>query len=383
MKSLLILGRQPELGLAELESLYGAENMTVIGRGGALLNIDHEDVAFSRLGGSIKLAKVLTILEKTDWPSIEKYLVHTIPKHLEQQPEGKLRLGISTYGLSVSPDHLHTTSLKLKKVIKEMGKSVRFIPNKSAALNSAQVIHNKLTGLNGWELVLARFDDKTVLAQTIIEQDIEAYASRDQNRPMRDARVGMLPPKLAQILINLANPDNDATLLDPFCGTGVVLQEALLMGYRAYGSDLEPRMVEYSDKNLDWMFKIKLWNTEQGDATKHSWKHFDSVACETFLGKPLSSLPERYILDQIRQECDEIHEKFLKNIATQAKSGTRLCLAVPAWNTKYGFLHLKTLDLLDKLGYTRKSFVFASNEELIYHRPDQIVARELVILERK
>jgi hypothetical protein len=35
-------------------------------------------------------------------------------------------------------------------------------------------------------------------------QDIDAYAERDFERPMRDAFVGMLPPKLAQIMLNLA-----------------------------------------------------------------------------------------------------------------------------------------------------------------------------------
>ena len=82
-------------------------------------------------------------------------------------------------------------------------------------------------------------------------------------------------------------------------------------------------------------------------------------------------------------ECDDIHQKFLHNIGSQITPGTRLCLAVPAWSSKDNFLHLKTLDLLGKLGYTRKKFVHVRNEELIYHRPNQIVARELVVLEKK
>lgn len=64
--------------------------------------------------------------------------------------------------------------------------------------------------------------------RTSFVQDIESYTARDQARPMRDARVGMLPPKLAQIIINLALSNNDITeVLDPFCGTGVVLQEGI------------------------------------------------------------------------------------------------------------------------------------------------------------
>lgn len=399
MQSLVILGRQPALGLAELESLYGANTLRPIGREAACLDVPAADIQFSRLGGSIKLAKILTTLNTTNWQDIESYLTKTIPTHLQYVPEGKLRLGLSTYGLKVRPQEISATALRLKKLIKAEGRSVRIIPNKSAALNSAQVLHNQLTGPTGWELVLVRNSQQTVLAQTVAEQDIEAYAARDQNRPARDAKVGMLPPKLAQIIINLAHgtksnlyiEDRGDYLLDPFCGTGVLLQEAMLMDLPIVGTDIDPRMIEYSKANLEWLIDVTrsivppkgYYELAVGDATNHKWKISPTiVACETYLGKPLSSLPPRQILDKIMAECDEIHEKFLRNIGAQLQSGTRLCLAVPAWKTRSGFLHLKTLANLDKLGYTRKKFVHVRNEELIYHRPDQTVARELVVLEK-
>src|SRR6185503_10002944 len=102
-----------------------------------------------------------------------------------------------------------------------------------------------------------------LLAQTLFVQDIEAYGARDQARPARDARVGMLPPKLAQIMLNLsagplrASAEELARLrvLDPFCGTGVILQEALLMGYSVLGTDIDERMVDYSRRNIKWLFQ--------------------------------------------------------------------------------------------------------------------------------
>lgn len=397
MQSLVILGRQPALGLAELESLYGSECIRPIGRQAAILAIDPADIDFDRLGGSIKLARILHTLPTTSWHDIESYLTGAILTYIESTQNGKLKLGLSVYGLRVRAGDINATGLQLKKIIKASGRSVRVVPNKSAELNSAQVLHNQLTSPAGIEIVIARDGNKTIIARTIREQDIEAYAKRDQARPMRDAKVGMLPPKLAQIIINLsAKPsapesNRPQTILDPFCGTGVVLQEALLMGHRVHGSDLEPRMIEYSRKNINWLHKNHdyigtLLTLQQGDATTHQWPDapsIDSVACETYLGKPLSSLPPRQILDGIIAECDEIHEKFLRNIGAQLSPGTRLCLAVPAWKTKNGFLHLKTLDLLEKLGYTHIQFVHVRNEELIYHRPDQTVARELVILEKR
>jgi len=390
MKSLLLLGRQPALGLAELESLYGEAAIKHLRPNAALVDLPAQDINFERLGGSIKLATVLNVIPSTSWDKLEDYLAKTIPEHLQYVPEGKFKLGISVYGIHVNPRAIQASALRLKKIIKAEGRSVRIIPNKTPALNSAQVIHNQLTTETGWELVFYRDGDKTILALTKAEQNIDKYARRDQNRPYRDAKVGMLPPKLAQIIINLATGDmHRASVLDPFCGTGVVLQEALLMGYDVYGTDLEPRMIEYTKKNLDWLansFTLSSGLSEHlevGDATKFKWTHpFSVVAAETYLGKPLSKEPAPDLLKSIMTTCDRIHMDFLKNIGTQLKSGSRLCLAVPAWKTKSGFKHLLTLDKLHDLGYTRLSFAHSPTKEMLYYREDQLVARELVVLRK-
>jgi tRNA G10 N-methylase Trm11 len=203
MKSLLFLGRQPALGLAELESLYGADNIALLTENIVASELDAEQINFGRLGGIIKLVKVLHTLDTTDWKEIEKYLLKTTPQHEQYVPEGKLTVGLSIYGLKVHLKDIQATALRIKKTLRTTGRSVRIVPNQEPALSSAQVLHNHLAGPNGWELVLVSHGDKTILAQTVAEQNINAYGKRDQNRPKRDARVGMLPPKLAQILINL------------------------------------------------------------------------------------------------------------------------------------------------------------------------------------
>ncbi len=405
IQSVAILGRQPSLGLAELESLYGGEVITPLGVQAALVDVDPCLLAFDRLGGSVKFGKLLTILDSTDWREIEKFLITVAPEHCKRMVEGKMQLGLSVIGINVSLKQLQITGLTLKKAIRQTGRSVRLIPNKALELNTAQVLHNHLTGPTGWELYFIRDGQRTVVAQTIKIQDIEAYAARDQARPKRDARVGMLPPKLAQIIINLAvgklpanklasicdipagevipRPKLDQTVLDPFCGTGVVVQEALLMGYTAYGTDLETRMVEYSTANLEWLHAWnKNWKIEAGDATNFSWQDFDIIACEIYLGRPFSALPALEVLREVMVDVDTIHKKFLLNVAKQTKPGFRMCLAVPAWKTKQGFAHLKMLDNLSDLGYTRSVFTHVDSADLIYHRPDQIVARELVVLTR-
>lgn len=389
MKSILTLGRQPKLGIAELESMFGADAVKPYGSQAVFLDVDPEQIPFARLGGSTRVCRVLAELPGAAWADVRDYLAKTIPEHEKYVPEGKLTIGVSVIGIKTSVKDIERCLLGAKKAVKALGRSVRIVPNKQLELNAAQIIHNGLTSTNGWELVVISDGATAWLAQTSHVQDIEGYAARDQARPYRDARVGMLPPKLAQTIINLGaavTEPHKQILLDPFCGTGVVLQEASLMGFDVYGTDLEPRMVEYSIGNLHWLrekFDVagEYVRIELGDATKHNWQKTPSiVACETYLGQPYANLPPFDQLQKNVQFVDRLHTEFLQNIGKQLASGTRLCLGVPAWRTKTGFLHLPVLDHLTELGYNRVKFVHVGKTDLIYHRENQVVARELVVL---
>jgi tRNA G10 N-methylase Trm11 len=400
-KSLCILGRLPALGRAELESIYGPHHWEPIGDHVIASDLPHRAIDFVRLGGSVRLAEYLTTLPTTKWSGISQHLIQAVPDIVASFPEGKLKLGVSAFDLSINARHLLRAGLELKKACRQAGRSARLVPNEQVELSSAQVLHNQLTSNLGLELLLIRHNDQTIVARTVVVQDITAYAARDQHRPKRDARVGMLPPKLAQTIVNLAvataGPRPGDVVLDPFCGTGVILQEATLMGFDIYGSDLEPRMVEYSDHNLKWLQQHttpstetqssndRYYKLEVGDATTHQWQpvpHF--VACETYLGRPLSGWPNPEKLQEIIGTCNVIIEKFMRNIAGQLKPGTRLCIAVPAWHAPNGRVyHLPLLDRLEDLGYNRVSFEHAQASELHYSRPDQIVGRELLVITRK
>lgn len=417
--SIAILGRQPELGVAELESLYGSERVEAVGTHAARLHIDACMIDFSRLGGTVKLCKVLTVLDTQSWNAIERFLVSTAPQQAAHMPEGKMHLGMSVYDLDVPLPQLLATGLKVKKAIhKDSGRTVRLVPNKTPDLNAAQVIHNKLTGLNGWELIFIGHDGHTVIAQTVAVQDIGDYTVRDRGRPKRDPRVGMLPPKLAQIIINLAvgSDEFDAiqgelqaglclsqedsrkmraerqpqTVLDPFCGTGVILQEALLIGYNAYGTDTDLRMVDYSCENLEWLTKSRppgetTYRVTRGDATTFHWEPpVGIVASETYLGRPFTTSPAPALLEQTLSEVNLILKKFLRNIHSQLAPGMRLCLAIPAWQTRPGqFRHLPLIDQLEELGYNQVRFEHVRRDHLLYYRADQTVARELLVITRK
>lgn len=407
IRSVCILGRQPALGLAELESLYGAGAVVPVAEHAAGLTLPASEVDFKRLGGSTRLARVIAVAPDQNWKNIEKRLAKELVDIARDLPEGKVQLGLSLFGITgVSPAKLTAAGLTLKKIIRgRTERSIRLIQNTELELSTASVLHNHLVGGTGVEaLIIAANNGTTLLALTTEVQDIESYAERDRGRPKRDARVGMLPPKLAQIIINLATPGPHPSLMsslhDPFCGTGVLLQEALLMELDVYGSDIEPRMIEYSQANLEWLDKKYgvrhggnldfSWNLEVADATTatlqthHVPPKIERIACETYLGRPFTDRPSAEIIAQTVSEVNLILKKFLKNMTRQTDPGVRLCLAVPAWQTApHTFRHLPLIDQISELGYNRIRFEHVEDSRLIYYREDQSVARELLVLTRK
>src|SRR3954463_9777944 len=110
-KSLFILGRQPAIGRAELESVLGSEHVGLIGLQAVGSDIDPTAINFERLGGSIRMARILTVLHTTQWPELMRYVTDYLPQHLAGLPEGKLKLGLSVFDLQVGVQSLFRTGL--------------------------------------------------------------------------------------------------------------------------------------------------------------------------------------------------------------------------------------------------------------------------------
>ena len=377
MTFLLVLGREPKISLAELEAIFSSSKVKHIAPQLALVTA--HSIPLNRLGGTIKAAQIL------DEP---------IQDFLSKLPDGKITLGISDYSEHANPRKTWELALKYKNMLKRHGRNVRLVPNgKSPILTSAASHHNQL-GEKTNHIEIVKFGKYTSIS--IGTQNITAYAKRDQARPARDAFVGMLPPKLAQILINLATTGaKSGTVLDPFCGTGVILQESVLMGYSAYGTDLSEKMIQYSQKNLDWIAsrtpRLQKSNApklylEAGNATDHQWKSArpDYIASEIYLGHPLSAPPAEIKLKQLQQDAKMLLVGFLKNIGSQISAGTQLALATPSWKRPDGsYSGVNILDEIDKLGYNAIKYRYASYDDLLYYREDQIVARQIIVLRKK
>lgn len=396
------LGRQPELSLAELAAVFGVANVRAVAADFAAVDTDQFDL--SRLGGTLKCAEIIREIPiartgKRDDQSAFLAASKFITDHYTEKwrsADSKITLGLSAYNLKISPRAVQKTGIILKNTLKKSGVSLRLIPNDAPTLSTATSHNNKL-GLTDRKielLIIKTTDRRILIAESRGVQNITAYTRRDRERPKRDAFVGMLPPKLAQIMINLAVGDTRARtprmgnphILDPFCGTGTVLQEALLRGFFVYGSDLSQKMVDYTIENLGWLQETQhadgtILTIRQADATSFQWieaPNFDVVVCETYLGQPFSAPPSPAKLKEVVGNCNHIITSFLKNIHPQLAAGTPLCIAVPAWrDANEQFTHLPLIRMLSTLGYhlTRPS--------LVYARPDQVVAREILVLKTK
>ena len=394
MKYVAIAGRQPLISLAEIQALYD-KGARLVGKKLVFFEINEdgeENISpdINRLGGSLKLGRFFD----TDFSKLAKFLATA-------HPEGKITLGISDFSKQKKSGLAKQKSMELKRNLARVGRSVRVITSNEPEISSATAHHNQLGEKAGcFEIFL--IDREIYLS--LGTQNITAYTERDQARPARDAKVGMLPPKLAQILINLCGKlPEGARVLDPFCGTGVILQEAAIMGYVPYGTDLNERMVEYSKKNLSWLFnernqkrfkilpdliqkKDQILNAiSVGDATNFTWEgKIDAVAFEGYLGAPMSKPPVDIKFKTEKAKCKEIAIGFLKNITPQIKSGTPVVMALPAWlreNGKYAGLNI--LDEIQEMGYNFEKFQDLSQSDLLYYREGQIVAREIIVIRKR
>ena len=431
-----LLGRQPEISLAELAAVFGTDRVNRISQQFAEVQTSQFDI--TTLGGTIKCAKVITELpasrtDKTSLLAASRFITQHYQAKWAHSPH-KITLGLSTYDLAVGARDVQKTGLILKSSLKKSGTSLRLIPNDQPALSTATAHNNKLGGSPyKVELLLVKTTDRRlIIAESRGVQNITAYTRRDRHRPKRDAFVGMLPPKLAQIMLNLAlgagsltrqRPHDNSvtssdsslsdksmilrtalpdafdleetagsratvTILDPFCGTGTVLQEALLAGYDVVGTDLSQKMVDYTAENLSWLQSTftapghpigRVIDIHQADATTHRWPnstYLTAVVCETYLGQPFSAPPAPQKLAAVVGNCNHIITGFLTNIRPQLAPNTPLCIAVPAWYDASGrAAHLPLIKHLQELGYHQ-----LNHTPLIYRRPDQIVARELLVL---
>jgi tRNA G10 N-methylase Trm11 len=392
MTYIFFLGSHPSISVAEILAYFRRKNLVIskpilltpeILQIETSANLTIVDV-MRELGGTIKIGVLVAEL-----PGDVETSAPLIMKELLSLAVDRLHFGFSAYGVRISKN----LGLKIKKEIIAQGKMARWVVSREPDLSSVVIEQNKLL-THGFDFSFIKAAKKIYLAKTLAVQPFKELSKRDYGRPGRDDHSGMLPPKLAQMMLNLGLVTEDKNLLDPFCGSGTVLSEAILLGVKnIFGSDISAKAVADTLANLEWIdkegaVKGKDQRVAQISATELS-SHFrensiDAIVTEPFLG------PQRgdYDVRQVIAELEDLYAKAISEFGKVLKAGGRAVMIWPVIKTKNDRIFMSAkiagnLKMIKPLPLElMKELKLTNRETLLYGRPDQRVWREIVILEK-
>lgn len=381
MKWFALIGREKELCTAELASRLPSNSFAM-----------HDSIAigegiapdWSEFGGIVRAGRIIGSVNSL------KSLAETAAKALAPPREtGKTNIGLSSNKLAKSA--LNQIGRDIKTAYAKLhAKKPRIVyPLQGSLLNAGHFESSKLDRPPNAELFIISANGGWLIGQTDWQQDIAAYKKRDRDRPARDARIGMLPPKLAQIMLNLAGVDSASHVHDPFCGSGVILCEALLKKSSVSGSDTSDSMVVATQTNLDWLkhqFRLDTADYEvfAADARSvHLPNSTTHLVSEGYLGNPnLKGAPRERLYEESNNLL-KLYQDFFQNLTKHHQKLT-IVFALPVWfwrgNTAP--IHVPIIDDLSDMGYTIEQFAPDGHTRLIYHRPHQTVGRAIIKLKK-
>jgi tRNA G10 N-methylase Trm11 len=230
---------------------------------------------------------------------------------------------------------------------------------KQAQLSHVEVIKKNFVE-NKAEILFCIGRTETWVATTVAVHNPFEFQKRDIYKPNQRKIFGM-PPRLGRIMINLSSCKAGKTLLDPFCGVGTILQEALLEKAMVVGMDVNPWCVKATTENLDWLFreyglKDADFRVLQGDVNrlveKIGQETMDCIVCEPDLGPALRQVPTGPYAEKIIQKLEPLYFGFFEQALRALKPGGRLVLVTPYIKTRSGQAVLMPIsNKLESLGF--------------------------------
>jgi len=378
MQYFFILGRHPELSKSEIQAKFNQSEIKskeiISTNTFQVFDLESEinpSEFIDQLGGTIKIGKVIANLKNINVDA----LFPLIP-----ESDTKINFGLSTYDCNVK---IMNIGKDLKRKLKEQGLKARFVSSKENPLSSVIVKKNHLLN-KGIELVIMKSEEIYIIGQTLDVQPFEKLSMIDYGRPARDDKSGMLPPKLAQIMLNLAEVPSKGLILDPFCGSGTVIQQALLLGYKkVIGSDSSEKAIEDSKANLRWLssklerkFQYNLFVAKSTNVTKEVLpESIDAVVTEPYLGPPLTGKESADELKRIMVSLAKLYKDTFKTLEYILKENGSIVIIMPTIKTRkqdYKIDMMKVLPGSLKIDKTWE-----------YSRPGQHVVRKIYKLTKQ
>ncbi|MDP3727954.1 MAG: DNA methyltransferase [bacterium] len=357
-KYIFILGRNPELSQKELFSYlearkisYTMEDCSDIACVLEIKNISPEK-CIKDLGGIQKIALVIDSLDS-----------------LYMGTKNKVRYAISQYGEETKEEDYLRLQLKayfkkekIKATIKKSHREQQEYLNPSEAQNLIEIIQYK-----------------NYLAKTLAVFNPRDYKFRDTKRPAQRP-LHTVSIRLAKILINLSGAKPRDTVLDPFCGIGTIIQEAMLMGMEVIGIDKEKFCIEASKQNLDWIRKeyncaesYRLIHSDARQVAKYLTS-VDCVATEPYLGPFLKKYPTEKEARRIVQELFPLYQEVLYNLIKITKK--RIVFITPRFRTTAKKdMPINLAPLLEKKGLSFEG-------PFLYSSPTSRILREIWVIKK-
>ncbi len=411
MTHFFVFGTFPEISLAELHwsiQRFGAAKITHADRWGAIVEGVPDDAVmalFQQLGGCTRVGRVVGQHIR------RSALEPTLAALVSGLSSDRIHFGLSALGGSIPSKQIQGIGITIKRSLKDQGRPSRFVVSRDPVLSSVVITKNHLLEKGAEFMILGRAFNDLTIAQTLAVQEFEAWGDRDFGRPARDARRGMLPPKLARMMINLAKVQSTnyklPTVLDPFCGSGTVLMEARQLGYSVIGSDVSAQAVEDTRQNLAWFCsnaKLPITNYQlHVSDVRHLTQKIPPHSIDVIVTEPDLGLPQSKMItkpEDIRAQRQRLNPLYLQAVEvffSVLKPGARAVISWPCWpmaNRKGIVYAISDLDAIRKQGFEivppvpstlAKSVPqqrFHYRHSLLYGRSDQFVWREIMILEK-
>jgi tRNA G10 N-methylase Trm11 len=374
--SLFVLGRTPDLAYAELRSFYPtAQRVTP-----EIVSITTAEsldahALIQQLGGTIKIAKALSHISEVT----SQTLVSLLPSDQKD-----IHFGVSMYGASLRPAILS----EMKKLLEARGAHVRYASSRHGETLSSVTVDKK----HILELIVVKMVDGYAVGETQAVQSYEEWGTRDYDRPHADAKSGMLPPKVARMLVNIARPSTGAlgTLVDPFCGMGTVLSEGYLTGWKVTGCDIVKEVVQKAHENLKWIKqRVPTASGEVGNIFISDAVHISdtlskdsvmAVVTEPFMGatnianKPHAEASE---VKNIIKGLEKLYIGCLRDWAKVVQKNGVVLIALPEYAVGgRTYFVKKVIDMCEILGYT------IENGPIEYSRPHATVRRKFYLFRK-
>ena len=362
------LGNTPDLSILELQTLYPGD-FELVTKNIASYAGEFELPSLGRLGGTRKVAKFLELVSQR---SLESKLIELI-----SIDDGGKNVAVTSY----LPSDSQPLSLSTIKKEVALTRPVRFVSMDTQEHELLMLSHQHVSEFNA-----IPSGDKIIIAKTVWIYDAEDWVSRDRNKPYRDIKRGMLPPKVARIMVNFATKGQAGlTLADPFCGTGTVLSEAIMVGCNVVGSDTNEQSIKGSKSNLEWILSTPGLAASTNHLLVADATHFDSVvqsvdciATEPYMGPLLdernpSSLEK---IKNIARGLDKLYRGAFKSFHKVLPVGGRVVMSIPVFAVYGRLIETISIDSLTALGYNYISTV-------AYSKPGAAVIRNITILEKK